>query len=88
MNRKTHGEAWFEREQSIELINGKFTHTLKNNIPPPMPPEEASVYYGRKFFEYWLEKLDDRIPAQHAKECLSTLVYGDPHTYKTKFYGE
>ncbi len=28
MNRKTHGEAWFEREQSIELINGEFEHTL------------------------------------------------------------
>lgn len=79
----THGEAWFQEESSMELIKGEWVVTdPAGKIPPPLPRKDAVRYYNSKLFDYWLEKLDERIPVKRREKALSLMMFGNPEYKK------
>lgn len=77
-----HGEAWYLREQSVEMIKGEFVPTLDISIPPPMDREEAGRYYNTKLFAYWMTQLDDRLSIHRKAQIISALMFGHVEKYK------
>lgn len=74
----THGECWYQEEQSVQLIKGEWVVTNPvGKIPHPLPRKEALRYYNSKLFKYWLEYIDERTEIVGKAKALSLLMFGN-----------
>ena len=81
----TYGEAWYQSKMSIK--QKRLFEVDANNIrikQNRMKREEASRYYNKKLFDYWISKLDSRVRDEHKKKLLSALMFNSTDAYKKK----
>lgn len=78
---KTHGEAWFERKQNIDLSKDDSYFSTKA-LPPRMSRKDASRHYNTKLLVYWMNCLDDSMPIMLKAQTISRMMFGDSNRYK------
>ena len=81
---QTYGEFWYQTKLDINKLEKlEMMDTSKKNIER-MSRKEASRYYNKKLFDYWIGKLDNRVRDEHKKKLLSALMFNNTEAYKTK----
>jgi len=68
-----YGEAKIRAIETAQIEKG----IVKLTMPPheqKMQRHEASQYYNKKLFEYWLQHMSDKIPAYRRKRVLNYLL--------------
>ncbi len=56
-SKMTYGEYYYRVKYDMKLVDGTWTsQPLNMKIPIKMSKNEASIYYTRKFREYWKSK--------------------------------
>jgi len=80
----THGEVWYLNKcklQELETLDAEDAIN-KMKLPQKMSKADASKYYNKKLFNYWVTCIQSDIELQHKKEILSALMFGHTKAYK------
>jgi len=69
----THGEAHVIQISSMRLKDGEWTFDAAKGLRR-MKREPAFAYYNKKFYRYWLSKIDKKIPKEQREFHLCELL--------------